>query len=175
MKKIFLMIAAFGVFSIQASDLKYNIGYVDGDIDLGPASLSLSNVTLSISYPIKYIEGLSVEAGISETIGDDSIIDGSSEAEYEASSVFLKGIYHFNETFFINLNWHNTDLKVTAKGGGLSASVSRSDTQLGYGVGMTFDVPNLDGKIIIGYEVLDTEWVKSIDYDVDAIYLKYQF
>ena len=24
MKKIFLMIAAFGVFSIQASDLKYN-------------------------------------------------------------------------------------------------------------------------------------------------------
>ena len=41
MKKIFLMIAAFGVFSIQASDLKYNIGYVDGDIDLGPASLSL--------------------------------------------------------------------------------------------------------------------------------------
>ena len=38
--------------------------------------------------------------------------------------------------------------------------------ELGYGVGMTFDVPNLDGKIIIGYEVLDTEWVKSIDYDV---------
>ena len=36
---------------------------------------------------------------------------------------------------------------------------------------MTFDVPNLVGKIIIGYEVLDTEWVKSIDYDVDAIYL----
>ena len=33
MKKIFLMIAAFGVFSIQASDLKYNIGYVDGDIE----------------------------------------------------------------------------------------------------------------------------------------------
>lgn len=80
MKKIFLMIAAFGVFSIQASDLKYNIGYVDGDIDLGPASLSLSNVTLSISYPIKYIEGLSVEAGISEPIGDEKITIGSDSA-----------------------------------------------------------------------------------------------
>ena len=32
MKKIFLMIAAFGVFSIQASDLKYNIGYEDGEL-----------------------------------------------------------------------------------------------------------------------------------------------
>ena len=60
-------------FSIQASDLKYNIGYEDGDIDLGPASISLSNVILSVSYPIKYIEGLSVEAGISEPIGDDKL------------------------------------------------------------------------------------------------------
>ena len=73
MKKIFLMIAAFGVFSIQASDLKYNIGYVDWGLDLGGASISLSNIILSVSYPIKYIEGLSVEAGISETIGDDKL------------------------------------------------------------------------------------------------------
>ena len=45
------MIAAFGVFSIQASDLKYNIGYVDGDIEQGGASIGLSNNTLSVSYP----------------------------------------------------------------------------------------------------------------------------
>ena len=57
---------------------------------------------------------------------------------------------------FLNLNWHNTDLKISYDG--TTAQVG-SDTQLGYGVGMTFDVPNLDGKIIIGYEVLDTEWV----------------
>jgi len=172
MKKIFLMIAAFGVFSIQASDLKYNIGYVDGDIDLGPASLSLSNVTLSVSYPIDYIEGLSVEAGISEPIGDEKItIGGSDLVAYETSGVFLKGIYHFNETFFVNLNWHNTELK--GEVGGVTAKTS--DTELGYGVGMTFDVPDLDGKIIIGYEVLDTQWVEDLDYDVTEIYLKYQF
>jgi hypothetical protein len=46
---------------------------------------------------------------------------------------------------------------------------------LGYGVGMAFDVPNLGGKIIIGYEALDTEWVEDLDYDVTEIYLKYQF
>ena len=173
MKKIFLMIAAFGVFSIQASDLKYNIGYVDGDIDLGPASLSLSNVTLSVSYPIDYIEGLSVEAGISEPIGDEKItIGGSDLVAYETSSVFLKGIYHFNETFFVNLNWHNTELKAKAEAVG---TVKTSDTELGYGVGMAFDVPNLDGKIIIGYEVLDTQWLEDLDYDVTEIYLKYQF
>ena len=40
---------------------------------MGPVSLGLSNVTLSVSYPIKYIEGLSVEAGISEPIGDDKL------------------------------------------------------------------------------------------------------
>tara|TARA_B100001063_G_C16624454_1_gene482426 strand:+ start:159 stop:674 length:516 start_codon:yes stop_codon:yes gene_type:complete len=171
MKKILLIIAAFGVFSIQASDLKYNIGYVDGDIDLGPASLTLSNVTLSISYPIKYIEGLSVEAGISEPIGDEKITIGSNSATYETSGVFLKGIYHFNETFFVNLNWHNTELK--GETGGVTAKTS--DTELGYGVGMTFDVPDLDGKIIIGYEVLDTQWAEDLDYDVTEIYLKYQF
>ena len=165
MKKIFLMIAAFGVFSIQASDLKYNIGYVDGDYDLGPVSLGLSNVTLSVSYPIKYIEGLSIEAGISEPIGDDKLTDGSDVIEYETSGAFLKGIYHFNETFFVNLNWHYSELKI-----------SYSDTELGYGVG-AFDVPNLDGKIIIGYEVLDTDWTEgtSVDYDLSEIYLKYQF
>ena len=171
MKKIFLMIAAFGVFSIQASDLKYNIGYVDGDIELGPASLSLSNVTLSVSYPIDYIEGLSVEAGISEPIGDEKITVLGSEVKYETSGVFLKGIYHFNETFFVNLNWHYTELE--AKTDGITAKVS--DTELGYGVGMAFDVPNLDGKIIIGYEVLDTQWLEDFDYDVTEIYLKYQF
>ena len=136
-------------------------------------SISLSNITLSVSYPIKYIEGLSVEAGISEPIGDDKITDGSDEAEYETSGVFLKGIYHFNETFFVNLNWHNTDLKITADG--LTAKCIKSDTELGYGVGMTFDVPNLDGKIIIGYEVLDTEWVESLITMLTEIYLKYQF
>ena len=172
MKKIFLMIAAFGVFSIQASDLKYNIGYVDGDIDLGPASLSLSNVTLSVSYPIEYIEGLSVEAGISEPIGDDKITDGSDVVEYETSGAFLKGIYHFNETFFVNLNWHYSELKATLNS---STTIGVSDTELGYGVGMAFDVPNLGGKIIIGYEALDTEWVENLDYDVTEIYLKYQF
>ena len=167
------MIAAFGVFSIQASHLKYNIGYVDGDIDLGPASLSLSNVTLSISYPIKYIEGLSVEAGISEPIGDEKITIGSDSATYETSGVFLKGIYHFNETFFVNLNWHYSELKISYDG----TTAKGSDTELGYGVGMAFDVPNLDGKIIIGYEVLDTDWTEgtSVDYDLSEIYLKYQF
>tara|TARA_Y100000816_G_scaffold82830_1_gene56750 strand:+ start:217 stop:735 length:519 start_codon:yes stop_codon:yes gene_type:complete len=172
MKKIFLMIAAFGVFSIQASDLKYNIGYVDGDWDLGPVSLGLSNVTLSVSYPINYIEGLSVEAGISEPVGDDKLTDGSDVVEYETSGAFLKGIYHFNETFFVNLNWHYSELKVSYDG----TTAKGSDTELGYGVGMAFDVPNLDGKIIIGYEVLDTEWTTGTsDYDLSEIYLKYQF
>ena len=171
MKKIFLMIAAFGVFSIQASDLKYNIGYVDGDYDLGPVSLGLSNVTLSVSYPIKYIEGLSIEAGISEPIGDDKLTDGSDVIEYETSGAFLKGIYHFNETFFVNLNWHYSELKISYDG----TTAKGSDTELGYGVGMAFDVPNLDGKIIIGYEALDTEWTEGADYDVTEIYLKYQF
>ena len=171
MKKIFLMIAAFGVFSIQASDLKYNIGYVDGDIEQGGASIGLSNITLSVSYPIEYIEGLSVEAGISEPIGDDKITDGSDVIEYETSGAFLKGIYHFNETFFVNLNWHYSELKISYDG----SSAKGSDTELGYGVGMAFDVPNLDGKIIIGYEALDTEWTEGADYDVTEIYLKYQF
>ena len=165
------MIAAFGVFSIQASDLKYNIGYVDGDIEQGGASIGLSNITLSVSYPIEYIEGLSVEAGISEPIGDDKITDGSDVVEYETSGAFLKGIYHFNETFFVNFNWHYSELKISYDG----SSAKGSDTELGYGVGMAFDVPNLDGKIIIGYEALDTEWTEGADYDVTEIYLKYQF
>ena len=172
MKKIFLMIAAFGVFSIQASDLKYNIGYVDGDIEQGGASIGLSNITLSVSYPIEYIEGLSVEAGISEPIGDDSLTDGTDVVEYETSGAFLRGIYHFNETFFVSLNWHYSELEATINSG---ATLAVSDTELGYGVGMAFDVPNLDGKIIIGYEVLDTQWVEDLDYDVTEIYLKYQF
>ena len=172
MKKIFLMIAAFGVFSIQASDLKYNIGYVDGDIEQGGASIGLSNITLSVSYPIEYIEGLSVEAGISEPIGDDKITDGSDVIEYETSGAFLKGIYHFNETFFVNLNWHYSELEATLNS---ATTVAVSDTELGYGVGMAFYVPNLGGKIIIGYEALDTEWVENLDYDVTEIYLKYQF
>ena len=171
MKKIFLMIAAFGVFSIQASDLKYNIGYVDGDIEVGPVSLGIENITLSVSYPIDYIEGLSVEAGISEPIGDAKIIDGSDVIKYETSGAFLKGIYHFNETFFVNLNWHYSELKATLNG----VTGKGSDTELGYGVGMAFDVPNLGGKIIIGYEILDTKWVEDLDYDVTEIYLKYQF
>ena len=93
MKKIFLMIAAFGVFSIQASDLKYNIGYVDGDWDLGPVSLGLSNVTLSVSYPINYIEGLSVEAGISEPVGDEKFVDGSDVVKYETIFISAKLIF----------------------------------------------------------------------------------
>ena len=172
MKKIFLMIAAFGVFSTQASDLKYNIGYVDQDIDVGPVSLGPSSVALSVSYPIEYIEGLSVEAGIFEPIGDGKFVDGSDVAKYETSGAFLKGIYHFNETFFVNLNWHYSELKASLNG---TTFAKLSDTELGYGVGMTFNVPNLDGKIIIGYEILDTEWAESVNYDVTEIYLKYQF
>ena len=172
MKKIFLMIAAFGVFSIQASDLKYNIGYEDWELSAGGASISTSNIILSVSYPIKYIEGLSVEAGISEPIGDEKITDGSDVIEYETSGAFLKGIYHFNETFFVNLNWHYSELEATLNS---ATTVAVSDTELGYGVGMAFDVPNLGGKIIIGYEALDTEWVENLDYDVTEIYLKYQF
>ena len=134
-------------------------------------SLSLKNITLSVSYPIEYIEGLSVEAGISEPIGDEKITDGSDVIEYETSGAFLKGIYHFNETFFVNLNWHYSELAATLNG----QKAKISDTELGYGVGMAFDVPNLGGKIIIGYEALDTEWVEDLDYDVTEIYLKYQF
>ena len=172
MKKILLMIAAFGVFSIQASDLKYNIGYVDGDIETNTVPLGLENITLSVSYPIEYIEGLSVEAGISEPIGDDKLTDWSDVIEYETSGAFLRGIYHFNETFFVNLNWHYSELEATLNS---STTVARSDTELGYGVGMAFDVPNLDDKIIIGYEALDSEWLENLDYDVTEIYLKYQF
>ena len=168
MKKIFLIIAAFGVFSIQASDLKYNIGYVDGDIEQGGASIGLSNITLSVSYPIEYIEGLSVEAGISEPVGDDKLTDGSDVIEYETSGAFLKGIYHLNETFFVNLNWHYSEIKLDING---ITGLKISDTELGYGVGMNFDVPNLDGKIIIGYEILDTEWAEGSNYDVTDIYI----
>ena len=92
--------------------------------------------------------------------------------EYETSGAFLRGIYHFNETFFVNLNWHYSELEATLNS---VTTVARSDTELGYGVGMTFDVPNLGGKIIIGYEALDSEWVENLDYDVTEIYLKYQF
>ena len=172
MKKIFLMIAAFGVFSIQASDLKYNIGYVDGDVETNTFAPGLENITLSVSYPIEYIEGLSVEAGISEPIGGEKIVDGSTVAEYETSGAFLKGIYHLNETFFVNLNWHYSEIKLDING---ITGLKKSDTELGYGVGMTFDVPNLDGKIIIGYEILDTEWAEGSNYDVTDIYIKYQF
>lgn len=155
MKKILLLIAAFGVFSIQAADIKYGVGYTtlssDDVIDPGD-DITLGSLELT-AYK-SFDNGFAAEIGLAEGIGNDDL-KGGITIELD-TSYFVRGFYNINDNFYVNAIWGNYGLKASA--GAESASTSATD--LGYGLGVMFSFPDSDYMFRLGYEdISDTRQV----------------
>ena len=149
MKKILLIIAAFGVFSIQADDMKFGVGYtISSWDDIVNEGDSLSLGSLELTAFKSFDNGFAAEVGVAEGVSDDSL--GSVTAELD-TSFFVRGFYNINDNFYVNAIWGN--IEATATAGALSASAS--DTDLGFGVGVMFSIPNSDNMFRLGYEDID--------------------
>ena len=161
MKKILLLIAAFGVFSIQAADIKYGVGYSilswDDVIDPGD-DVTLGSLELT-AYK-SYDNGFAAEIGLAEGIGDDDL-NGGITIELD-TSYFVRGFYNINDNFYVNAIWGN--LGLTASAGAESAS--KSATDLGYGLGVMFSLPDSDYMFRLGYEDIS---------DISQVSLKFLF
>lgn len=177
MKKLILILVAFGAGYIQSMDIKYGVSYFDQNHDIDVLDFGPSNVAFTASTPIS--EKFSAEIGIALSLSDGSISAGGDTVKIDSEGYFLRGYYHITETFFVNAIWSYFELDMEVLAGNTLTSGKLSDTELGFGIGMSFSIPNLDGLLSIGYEDLGTSMSEftsaGAKSDADQFYLKYQF
>ena len=163
MKKIFLMIAAFGVFSIQAADMKWGIGYTsisEDDVIYNGDSVTLGGIDLSVHFD--YGNNFSSEFGIVEGIRDedDSVSVLGVVVPYEISlgtSFYARGFYHVNDNFFINAVYGDYEIEANVAN---IVRLEESDTELGFGAGVQFLVQDRTFRFM--YEDVDGQGIISL-------------
>tara|TARA_A200000113_G_C8636333_1_gene280968 strand:- start:13 stop:516 length:504 start_codon:yes stop_codon:yes gene_type:complete len=163
MKKILLIIAAFGVFSIQAADMKWGIGYTsvsDDDVIYNGDSVTIGGIDLSVNFD--YGNNFSSEFGIIEGIRDedDSVSVLGVVVPYSISlgtSFYARGFYHVNDNFFINAVFGNYELEANVAN---IVRLEESDTELGFGAGVQFEVEDRTFRFM--YEDVDGQGIISL-------------
>ena len=176
MKKLILILVAFGVANIQAMETKYGIGVSNKDLSSSVSSVDYNNIELS--YYASFDNNFAAEFSFSTGVNDKRIaIDfggpGLSFFEYSGgNSYFLKGIYNINDTFYVSAIY--ADLKIDLKING--ASLSIKDEDFGYGFGVNYQIPNSENIIRIGFESYDyLISISDTKVDLDKIALTYLF
>mgnify|MGYP006250498685 CR=1 FL=1 len=162
MKKILLIIAAFGVFSIQAADMKWGIGYIslsEDDVVYNGDSTTIGGIDISVNFD--YGNNFSSEFGIIEGIVDDDdvVTVSGSTIPYEVSfgtSFYARGFYHINDNFFVNAVYGKYELDLDVA----SITTSGSDTELGFGAGVQFKAGDRTFRFM--YEDVDSQGLISL-------------
>ena len=163
MKKILLIIAAFGVFSIQAADMKWGIGYTsisDDDVVYYGDSVTIGGIDISVNFD--YGNNFSSEFGIIEGIKDesDSVTISGSVVPYKmkfGTSFYARGFYHINDNFFINAVYGDYELKANIAN---VVQLEESDTELGFGAGVQFKAGDRTFRFM--YEDVDSQGIISL-------------
>ena len=171
MKKIFFILIAFLALSVQAVETKFGIGYINSDLKVNLLP-DISTGSLELSYLVGYDNGLAAEVGVAFGVVDDDFSFGADTVTVEAkTSYYLRGIYNFNDTFFVNATWLDTEIGAEWTGNNFAAlEAKESDSDLGYGIGANIALPNSEAVIRISYN--------SFDFgpaDLDQISIKYLF
>ena len=101
MRKLILILVAFGVANIQAMETKYGIGYSNKEISSGGQSVDWDNIELS--YYVSFDNNFAAEFSLSTGVKDKTVDEGNDMVKYKGdTSYFLKGIYNINDTFYIS-------------------------------------------------------------------------
>ena len=171
MKKLILILVAFGVANIQAMETKYGIGVSNKDLSSSVSSVDYNNIELS--YYASFDNNFAAEFSLSTGVNDKSESGEGDVIEYSGgNSYFLKGIYNINDTFYVSAIY--ADLKIDLKING--ASLSIKDEDFGYGFGVNYQIPNSENIIRIGFESYDyLISISDTKVDLDKIALTYLF
>ena len=171
MKKLILILVAFGVANIQAMETKYGIGYSNKEISSGSGGQSIDWDNIELSYYVSFDNNFAAEFSLSTGIKDNSFVDGNDIVKYEGdTSYFLKGIYNINDTFYISGIYADAKVKVTVSG----VSASAGDEDFGFGLGANFQIPNSENIIRVGFESFDFS-PAGTDTEIDKLTLTYLF
>ena len=167
MRKLILILVAFGAANIQAMETKYGIGYSNIDISEGGDSVDFDNIELS--YYASFDNNFAAEFSLSTGVGD-SRLDGLKWSG--GTSYFLRGIYNINDTFYVSTIYADTKIDVEDPNTGINISVS--DEDFGFGLGANYQIPNSENLIRIGFESYDVN-LNGTSADADKLTLTYLF
>ena len=171
MKKLILILVAFGVANIQAMETKYGIGY--SNIDFSSDGVSIDHDNIELSYYASFDNNFAAEFTFSTGVKDNTFVDGNDSAKWGGdNSYFLKGIYNINDTFYVSAIYADTKIEVTNVGTGVSVSVG--DEDFGFGLGANYQIPNSENILRIGFESYDFT-VDGPSISVDKLTLTYLF
>ena len=175
MKKLILILVAFGVANIQAMETKYGIGVSNKDFSVLGESVDYDNIELS--YYASFDNNFAAEFSFSTGLKDKRInIDGGEVDLFVefggGNSYFLKGIYNINDTFYVSAIYADLGLDINVEG----ESLSIKDDDFGYGFGVNYQIPNSENIIRIGFESYDyLISISDTKVDLDKISLTYLF
>ena len=173
MKKLILILVAFGVANIQAMETKYGIGYSNKDLSDNEESIDYDNIELS--YHVSFDNNFAAEFSFSTGVKDTTFVNEGGPAEWGGgNSYFLKGIYNINDTFYVSAIYADTKIDVEESNTGLNISIS--DEDFGFGLGANYQIPNSENIIRIGFESYDFDISASnTTVSVDKLTLTYLF
>ncbi|OUW82646.1 MAG: hypothetical protein CBD82_00945 [Gammaproteobacteria bacterium TMED222] len=171
MKKLILILIAFGVANIQAMETKYGIGY--SNIDLSDNGESIDYDNIELSYHVSFDNNFAAEFSFSTGVKDTTFVAGNDTVKWGGgNSYFLKGIYNINDTFYVSAIYADTELDVETAG----VSVSIGDEDFGFGLGANYQIPNSENIIRIGFESYDFGVsTTNTSASVDKLTLTYLF
>jgi|TARA_B100001093_G_scaffold287114_1_gene274308 hypothetical protein len=155
MKKLILILVAFGVANIQAMETKYGIGYSNIDVSDNGESIDFDNIELS--YHVSFDNNFAAEFSFSTGVSDTTFVAGNETVTWDGgNSYFLKGIYNINDTFYVSAIYADTEIDAESAG----VKLSIGDEDFGFGLGANYEIPNSENIIRIGFE--------SYDFDISA-------
>ena len=173
MKKLILILVAFGVANIQAMETKYGIGYSNIDLSANGDSIDYDNIELS--YHVSFDNNFAAEFTFSTGVKDNTFVDGNDTVKWGGGdNYFLKGIYNINDTFYVSAIYADTELDIKDVGTGLSVSIG--DEDFGFGLGANYQIPNSENILRIGFESYDFEInLTGVSTSADKLTLTYLF
>ena len=172
MKKIFTFILFLMSFTVS-SEFYYGVGYLNASSEIDDDKFSMGVVEVTLGNTID--DSFSIEMALGYGVGGDEIGSGKYAIDAEIESSFaLRGIYHINDNFFVNLFW----TKVNSSGEDYRGwDYSGSSKSIGIGLGVDFEMSEENNqKIRLSYDI-----AKCSDCDEDEnakehyISLKYLF
>ena len=172
MKKIVTLILCLMSFT-ASSEFYYGVGYLSASSEIDDEKFSMGVVEVTLGNTIG--DSFSTEMALGYGVGGDEIGSGKYAIDAEIESSFaLRGIYHINDNFFVNLFW--TKLNVYAEDY-RGRDSSGSGKSIGIGLGVDFEMSEENNqKIRLSYDIAKCS---GCDDDENAkehyISLKYLF
>ena len=172
MKKIFTFILFLMSFTVS-SEFYYGVGYLNASSEIDDDKFSMGVVEVTLGNTID--DSFSTEMALGYGVGGDEIGSGRYAIDAEIESSFaLRGIYHINDNFFVNLFW--TKLNLYAEDyRGWDYSDTGKDIGIGLGVDFKMNEEN-NQKIRLSYDIAKCSGCDDDDNVKDHfISIKYLF